>query len=243
MTPTKEKPPVDEREKKDVLDHIEDFIENRIEKNIKKGIEDLEKFVKEELLKRGHKRGDEPGPLSYIEAFLDDPKVATVMPSSKFVIERVTKMIDWSATKTIVEFGPAEGVITQRLLELLPKDGRLVGIELNDKFVAALKKIKDPRLHVVHGSVLDIEEHLRPLDIGKADVIISGIPFSFLKPVQRHQLLHKIDDRLRPGGRFIGYQVTTHLVPLMKYHFEDVDVQFEIRNIPPHFVFTGFKAK
>ena len=224
-----------DREKKDVLDHIEEFIE----KNLRKGLDEVEKFVKEELLKKnGHK---EPGAVSYIEAFLKDRKVASLHPSTKFVIERVLKMVDWGSARVIVEYGPAKGVITKPLLAQLPPDGVLVAIETNDHFVDSLRRIEDPRLRVLHGSVLDIDELMAPLGVGPADAVVSGIPFSYLKPVDRHRLLHKTEARLGRRGRFIAYQFTTHLIPLMKYHFEDVDVQFEIRNLPPHFIFTGFK--
>ena len=46
---------------------------------------------------------------------------------------------------------------------------------------------------------------------------------------------------LNPGGRFVAYQVTTHLIPMLKDYFSNVDIQFEVRNMPPHFVFTALK--
>jgi phospholipid N-methyltransferase len=206
-------------DKKDILDHIEIFI-------------------KQEILKRG-KEG-EAGPLSYIEAFLKDRKVASIAPSTKFVVERVTKMLP-SSSKVIIEYGPAEGVMTRDLLAKLPKDGLLITIETNERFIASLAKIPDPRLKVLHGDVANLVELLRPLNINHVDAIVSGIPFSFFKPFKRHLLLQKTENLLRPGGRFIAYQVTAHLWPLMEYLFEKVDIQFELRNLPPNFIFTGFK--
>ena len=46
---------------------------------------------------------------------------------------------------------------------------------------------------------------------------------------------------LEPSGRFIAYQVTTHLIGLLEDYFRKVKTEFEIRNIPPHFVFTAYK--
>lgn len=198
----------------------------------------IENFIKQEILRRG--KEDEAGPLSYIEAFLKDPKVASIAPSTKFLVERVAKMLP-DPVRVIVEYGPAEGVVTRELLARLPKNGLLVAIETNERFVAALSKMRDPRLKALHGDVMRLAELLKPLDVGGADAVVSGIPFSFLKPIERHQLIHKTEEHLRPGGRFIAYQVTAHLWPLMQYHFEKVDVQFELRNLPPNFIFTGFK--
>lgn len=238
MKSFKEHPSV--RERKDVLDHIEDFIENHVERNVRRGIDEIERFVKQELLRQGKKK-DEPSLFSYLDALREDWQVAALAPSTKFVVARVLKKIDWKTTRTIIEYGSASGVITKQLLARLPADGCLVAIETNAKFVSALSRHQDPRLRVIHGSVLELDRLLAPSQPRSVDAIVSGIPFSYLKPMDRHQLLHKTEERLRPGGRFIAYQVTTHLIPLMKYHFRDVDVQFEIRNLPPHFIFTGYK--
>ncbi len=213
---------------RDFFDRIEALIESGIEKALRGGL-------------RGKKGpGARRNPFSYIEAFLKDPKVASIAPSTKFVIRRVIARMERSA-KVVIEYGPAEGVITREILKRLPVDGILVAVELNEDFTASLSKLEDPRLKVIRGSVTEIDELVAPLSLPPADAIVSGIPFSFLKPVERHALLHKTADLLKPGGRFIAYQFTTHLVPLMKYHFDDVDIDFEPRNLPPHFIFTGTK--
>lgn len=230
---------------RDLLDKIEDFIESRIEDKIKKGLDDVESFLKRELRElkdKAAKPKDEAGAFSYLEQFFKDRKVASVAPSTKFLISRVLKRMDLRDARVVIEYGPAEGVITRHILDRLPANGRLVAIELNGEFAKTLKKeVCDPRLSVITGSVLEVDELVAPLGVPPADVIVSGIPFSFLKPRARHELLHKTVDLLGPKGRFVAYQVTTHLVPLLKYHFDDVEVDFEPRNLPPHFIFTGQK--
>ncbi|MBI4424149.1 MAG: hypothetical protein HY554_10505 [Elusimicrobia bacterium] len=230
------------RKERDLLDKIEDFIESRIEDKIKKGLDDVEAFLRKELRELREKaKDDEHGPFSYLEKFLKDRKVASVAPSTKFLIGKVFKRMDLKRTKIVVEYGAAEGVMTRPLLAKLPADGKLVAVELNGGFAAKLKQLEDPRLVVIQGSVTDIDALVAPLGLPPADAIISGIPFSFLSPLERHQLLHKTVDLLKPGGRFVAYQVTTHLIPLMKYHFREVEIDYEVRNLPPHFVFTGVK--
>ena len=233
-------------DKKDFLDKVEEFVENHIEEKIKKGLDDVENFLKKELSdfkqKRKHgKEDDEASVFSYLEHFLKDKKVASVTPSTKFLINKVFKRMDLGNTRTVIEYGPAAGVMTKPLLRRLPATGRVLAVERNGELASILQQFQDPRLTVIHGSVTDIDRHAAEQGIGLADVIVSGIPFSFLTPLERHQLLHKTVDLLRPGGRFVAYQVTTHLAALMKYHFQDVDIDFEVRNIPPHFVFTGYK--
>ena len=96
-------------------------------------------------------------------------------------------------------------------------------------------------MRVEHGDVQDVDSILHRMGIVCADVIVSGIPFSFIEKDARHRLLAKTAGLLNPGGRFVAYQFTTHLIPLLKDHFSKVDTKFEVRNLPPHFIFTAFK--
>lgn len=212
--------------KKDVFDRIDEVLH-----------QDLEDLLK----KKGKDGAAGPSALRYLELLLKDRFVATVSPSSEFVIRRVLKALDLRHARLVVEYGPADGVITKPILDHLPADAQLIAIERNGEFFERLKKIQDPRFHPVHGDVRDIESHLRRFGVAHADRVVSGIPFSYLTPEERLALLTTTAARLNPHGRFVAYQVTTHLIPLLKKHFRDVDTQFEIRNVPPHFVFTAFK--
>lgn len=178
---------------------------------------------------------------AYFKAFVDDMGVASVTPSSKFLVNRVVKAMDLRGSRVVVEYGAAEGVITRRILEELPQESTLVAFELNDKLFTGLSRIEDSRLRRLHKDVRQADKALKELGIAQADVVVSGIPFAFLSPQGRHDLLAKTCGLLKPGGRFVAYQVTTHLIPLLKDHFKRVDVQFELRNLPPHFVFTAVK--
>lgn len=178
---------------------------------------------------------------AYFKAFVDDMGVASVTPSSKFLVNRVVKAMDLRGCRVVVEYGAAEGVITRKILEGLAPSSTLVAFELNDKLFSGLSRIEDPRLKTIHQDVRQADKALKEIGVGQADVVVSGIPFAFLSTQGRHDLLTKTAGLLKPGGRFVAYQVTTHLIPLLKEHFKRVDVQFELRNLPPHFVFTAVK--
>ncbi|MEE8425454.1 MAG: rRNA adenine N-6-methyltransferase family protein [Elusimicrobiota bacterium] len=249
------------KRERDILDHIEEFFEKKVEKHLKKGVGKVEKHVKngvgkiEKLLKKEirlipNRKGkekrailkyDPDSPFSYLSAFLRDKAVASVAPSSKFVVNRVIKAMNLSKAKVVVEYGPAEGVITRKILQQVPRDAVVVAIETNENFVRTLKAIPDSRLKVVHGDVQDVDKILKRLGLKKMDAATSGIPFSYFNPRERHLLLEKTMKALSPKGRFVPYQFTTHLIPLLKCYFRDVDIQFEVRNLPPFFVFTCFK--
>ena len=68
------------------------------------------------------------------------------------------------------------------------------------------------------------------------------MPFALFRPRGRHELLARTTDLLKPGGRFVAYQMTTHLIPLLADYFSRVETEFEVRNIPPLFVFKALKG-
>ena len=183
-----------------------------------------------------------PRMLAYLEAFLKDRNVATIFPSSQSLIRRVIKALDLSGAETVVEYGPADGILTVSLLKHLGPKATLVAIELNPGFYRALKgKVKDPRLKAVRGDVRKVREILSGLGIEKADRVVSGIPFTLLKPKEREELVKATGKVLNPGGRFVAYQITTVLADPLKRHFSKVKTEFEIRSLPPQFVFTALR--
>lgn len=212
---------------KDPLDKVEGFFKRsfgKIEKAVRKELEDFKQRQ------------------SYLEAFLKDKNVATVSPSSKFISQRVVKALALSGREVVVEYGPADGVLTGPILSSLGPSGILVAVEQNPILYKALvRRIRDPRLKAFQGDVRQIHEILSRLGIAKADRIVSGVPFTFFKPYERGRLLAETYDLLKPGGRFVAYQITTVLTGALELFFPKVKTEFELRNIPPLFVFTCYK--
>lgn len=232
--------PRPDKSDKDLLDELAELVSERV----KKGRAKLEELIDEAKKNKGKAKDDDDGDfMGYFRVFLDDPAVAAVTPSSKFVVDRVVKAMNLDEARLVVEYGAAEGVITKRILQKLRPDAKLVAVEFNQKlFENLVATVKDPRLIPVHGDVREIDRILSRVGVaGPVDAITSGVPFSYFSNRGRHELLLKTSEMLRPGGRFVPYQVTTHLIPLLKDYFSDVDTQFEVRNIPPHFVFTAIK--
>ena len=180
-------------------------------------------------------------PFNYLGTFIEDAGVAAIHPSSKYLVARVVRAVERGRPRVIVEFGAAEGVMTKRILKGLAPDGLLLAIERNSNFYKGLAEIRDVRLRTACGDVRDIKLILGNMRIGRADCFVSGIPFSFLSPAERSALIHQVYCRLPRGGRFVAYQCTTHLIPLLRKRFQRVKVELEIRNMPPHFVFTAIK--
>ncbi|MBI4679283.1 MAG: methyltransferase type 12 [Elusimicrobia bacterium] len=183
------------------------------------------------------------GPKSalYLRALLGDIAVASVQPSSRFLIRRVLDAMDLPSARVVIEYGAADGVITRRILPGLSPQAKFVAIERNADLCARLERLRDDRLIPVCGDVRQLDRILRGLGFSHADVIVSGVPFSLFRPRARHELLARTIGLLKPGGRFVAYQMTTHLIGLLGDYFSRVETEFEIRNIPPLFVSKAFK--
>jgi phosphatidylethanolamine/phosphatidyl-N-methylethanolamine N-methyltransferase len=159
-----------------------------------------------------------------------------------FWVERMVKSAALEDAKIVVEYGPADGVITRDLLKKMRPDARLIAVEFNEKFLAGLiEKVKDPRLTALHGDVRQIDKLLAAQGVASVDRVVSCVPFALFTGRERHEILTKTSNLINPGGRFVAFGYTTHLIPMLKDYFGDVDIQFEVRNIPPSFIFTALK--
>lgn len=167
--------------------------------------------------------------------FVKHPRMlGSVIPSSRFLIERVLRRVEWGRARVIVEYGPGVGTFTREILSRLRPDGALVVLETNPDFVRHLaESIRDPRLHVVHASAAAIGETLRARGLGSADYVISGIPFSTLPAEVRDDVLTATHAALDPRGSFLVYQFSARVLPDLRRVFRSVRRGYEPRNVLP----------
>jgi phospholipid N-methyltransferase len=178
-------------------------------------------------------RGEET--LLFAKNFLQHPRMlGSLIPSSRFLVDRLLGKIDWKRARTIVEYGPGVGTITGRILERMSPHARLVVFEMNEDFVHYLKRsFPDKRLDVVHGSAERVQKELERLKLDGADYIISGIPFTTMPEPLRENIMRESRRALKPGGSVLVYQFTRAVLPYLRSHFEHIDQEFEPRNILP----------
>jgi phospholipid N-methyltransferase len=137
-----------------------------------------------------------------------------------------------------VEYGPGIGNITREILQRMRPDAVLVAIELNSEFVTYLREeIRDPRLHVVHGSASDVAAILAGLNLQHADYIISGIPYSTLPDPVRRKIVRESRRLLDPAGALVVYQFTRTVLPYLQPIFRQVEQDFNLLNILPARIF------
>jgi phospholipid N-methyltransferase len=180
----------------------------------------------------------------FFKRFLKRPfQIASIVPSSKALVERVASKMDFSQPRVIAEYGPGEGVHSREIARRMSGDSHLLLFELDAAFSRALERqfAGDPRVHVIHGDAASLPYELKRRGIAFCDYILSGIPFSILKIDKKRALLRKTYDALAPGGSFIIYQVTNEL----KQHatlFEHGESEYFLQNIPPMFITVFHKT-
>ena len=174
----------------------------------------------------------------FFKRFLKRPfQIASIMPSSKALVERVSDKIDFDRAHVIAEYGPGEGVHSREIARRMRPDCQLLLFELDPAFSRDLKRQfqDDPRVHVINDNAAHLPLELRKRGIDACDYIVSGIPFSILQIDKKRALLQQTHEALADGGRFIIYQVTNELKQHAKI-FERAESEYFLQNIPPMFI-------
>ena len=179
----------------------------------------------------------------FLRGFIKNPvMVGSIIPSSRVLIEKMLRPVDWDNTKLFVEYGPGVGTFTRPILENLREDATLVTIDTNPDFTKYLREsIDDSRLVAVTASAADVEKVLADRGLGKADYVLSGLPFSTLPPGVGEAIASATAQAIRPGGAFLVYQFSPKVRDFIKPHFERIDRGFEWVNVPPATLFWAWR--
>lgn len=181
------------------------------------------------------------GTITFLKSFIQDKDVASITPSSKYCIRKLSEHIHFPEVKYIVEYGGGTGVFTKHFLNNLPEDAHVFVFETNERFYEKLSAIDDDRLTVFHESVEE-SLNLLPNDvIGKVDHVVSGIPFSFFDWDLKVSILNKTYRTLKTNGSFLAYQTSGHLKKPLSAVFGNYSTDFCWRNVPPYFIYESIK--
>jgi len=194
------------------------------------------------LVRRDARRSDSPH-WQFLRGFFKHPvMVGSIIPSSKVLIERMLKPVDWDRTKLFVEFGPGVGTFTRPVLDEMGEDATLIAIDTNPDFIKFLgKSIDDPRLIAVTGSAADVESIIAEHGFNQADYVLSGLPFSTLPPGIGEEIAKATAKVIRPGGAFLVYQFSPKVQAFLQPWFDRIDRGFEWINVPPARLFWAWR--
>ena len=174
------------------------------------------------------------GKLAFFMGFLRYPnRVASIVPSSKFVERRLVKAAAIAKAKLVVELGPGIGGTTQAVLDSLAPDAKLMVMEVNPDFAEMLRSHPDPRLIVYHGSAENIQEALKQNNLNQPDAVISGIPFSTIPTAIGQNIIEAVWNCLASDGCFVAYQFKGKVALLGKKILGRPSCELELLNVPP----------
>ena len=145
-------------------------------------------------------------------------------------------MANLEQARLVVELGAGTGVYTEEVLKRLRPDARFLAFEIDPELVSTLSgRFDDPRLRVIHGSAESVEGHL---DGEKADVIVSGIPFTSLPGTIKKNIFEEITRILAPQGVMVAIQYSTMVQRDLERVFASVRRRLSPLNVPPAFLFA-----
>ncbi len=178
--------------------------------------------------------------ISFLKESLKSLKTSgTIIPSSRYLVSKLLKGINFKLARLIIEFGPGDGKITKDLLKNLHPDATLIIFEINDSFYDTLLKIEDKRLIVVKESAASVEDVLKTNGFDKVDYIVSSLPLTNIPKPITATILENAYKSLKTQGYFMQYQYSLTYYSALKVVFNgNVSLGFEPLNIPPAFIYT-----
>ena len=127
-----------------------------------------------------------------------------VLPSGRRLSRALASYVaDGAGPKRILEVGPGTGPVTRRIIEAMGPEDRLDLVELNDAFVANLRRRLETeplfmavadRVRIFHCPVEDLTGQ------GTYDRMISGLPLNNFQPDEVQRILDAMAALLAPGG-------------------------------------------
>ena len=160
-------------------------------------------------------------------------------PSSRFLVRKMLRSIDFSKAKVLVELGPGTGCFTKEILKQMLPDAHLMVFETNKAFCDSLEqKMPDARMHIVNDSAEKIGEYLEKFHLGQADIVLSGLPLTNIPEPIKSNIVSESARCLKPEGIYTQYQYLTTAKKVLKKFFKNVKVRWTPANFPPAFYYV-----
>jgi phospholipid N-methyltransferase len=180
--------------------------------------------------------------ISFITRFASAPtNIGAVFPSSRDLAEAMLQGIEFEPGDVVVEYGPGTGAFTELLLERLPEGAEYLGIELDSHFHGHLTR-RFPGRHFHHGSAAEIQTLLQGKGLGKARLILSGLPFASMPLHVQELILTATREALHEDGTFrtFTYPICWYMTGSQRFrkvalnHFDNHHKSRTVhRNLPP----------
>lgn len=175
--------------------------------------------------------------VAFLRAFVSDPRsVGAILPTSRHAVRDMLDMADLSRAQRVVELGAGTGVYTGEILARLAPGAELLALETDPNLVRLLReRHADQRLRIECDSAENVARHL---DGARADVIVSGLPFTSLGADLRQRILDRSEQVLAPHGVMLVLQYSPLIRTELARRFASVRLRVSLLNVPPAFLFA-----
>ena len=178
----------------------------------------------------------------FLRSFMHNPKnIGSVIPSSRFLAEKMVKQAPWSEMKAIAELGSGTGAITRYISKHVTDSMNVLMFEMDDTMRESLM-IEFPE-YSFYKNAANLVECMKEQHIEQLDCIFSGLPFFNFEDELRNTLIEQIEQALKPGGLFIAFQYSLQMKKKLSEHFTIEAIPFVPLNIPPAFVYVCRKKE
>ena len=178
--------------------------------------------------------------ITFIKELIKNIKqIGAILPSSKYLSNKMIECVDFSNPINIIEYGPGTGVFTKLISKRINKESKLIIIENNKIFFDILyEKYKSKRnITILFDSVENIESIVESNNLKNIDYIISGIPFTSLPKSLRINIIENTKKVMNKKTIFITFQYTKKLKKFFNQNFKIQIIKKVLRNIPPALIF------
>jgi phospholipid N-methyltransferase len=178
-------------------------------------------------------------------ALVNQAQIGAVIPSQRFLIDRMISSVPRSYQGQILELGPGTGALTLRLAARCPH-ARILACEINSALARHLRwTLASAGLTGRVEVVLEAAEHLLAQlsrsGFKRPDFIISGIPLANLRRDLVLALIEAISQALAPGGMYIQFQYSLLDRKKVKAKFSKLTTVPVLLNFPPAVVYYARK--
>jgi hypothetical protein len=149
--------------------------------------------------------------------------------------------VDLKPGDVVVEYGPGTGPFTSVLRERMPAGVEYLGIEHDQEFHSNLVR-RFPGMRFHHGSAEETPEILAHHGLGRARLVVSGLPFANMPEDLQARILKATNAALDCNGTFRTFTYllsslnpsTVHFRRLVADHFHDHHgSRTVVKNFPP----------
>lgn len=179
----------------------------------------------------------------FSESLKNLKEVGTVTRSSRYLCRNITDQIDFNNADVIVELGAGDGVISEKLLDKMKANSKLIVFEINEVFCSQLEEIKDPRFFFYKKSAEELTNVLKEQGVNHVDYVVSAIPFTVVPDEIAKDIVEQCYKSLKVGGKYIQVHYSLVMKNLYKRAFGNIKVNFILKNLPPAFLLISRKTE